>query len=158
MDADALARAVRRALDEGCRPFFVAATCGTTVPGAFDPLPDVADVAEEHGLWFHVDASYGGTVLLSERHRSLMEGVQRADSVTWNPHKMMGVPLACSATLMRRRGELLATHGMAADYLFHGDEGSSLDLGDGVRAGDLLQGFLYGKPSRALGRARLPQG
>jgi len=127
---DELERAIETAQRKGRRPFLVAATAGTTVPGAFDPLNAIADVAERHGLWMHVDASFGGTVLLSRKHRRFMDGVERADSVTWNPHKMMGMPLLCSATLMREKGRLAATNRMDADYLFHGAEGNSIDLGD----------------------------
>jgi glutamate decarboxylase len=100
------------------------------VAGAFDPLDRLADITERHGLWFHVDAALGGGVLFSERHRGLMKGVERADSVTWNPHKMMGVPLSCSATLMREPGSLCSTNGMDADYLFHGKPDQRYDLGD----------------------------
>lgn len=129
MDPEALDAAVVASRAAGRRPFFVGATAGTTVPGAFDPLSAIADVAERHGMWFHVDASYGGTVLFSRAHAALVEGIERADSVAWNPHKMMGVPLACSATLMREKGRLVATNGMNADYLFH-DGSSAWDLGD----------------------------
>ncbi len=124
-----LEQAIQEARDEGCHPFLVAATSGTTVAGAFDPLEELSDIARRHGLWLHVDASYGGTLLFSERRRPLLAGIERADSVAWNPHKMMGVPLSCAATLTRERGVLRATLGMGADYLFHGDDGA-WDLGD----------------------------
>ncbi len=127
---DALDLALDEATRRGDTPFFVAATAGTTVAGAFDPVDALADVTERHGVWLHVDASLGGTVLFSERHRALMRGVERADSVTWNPHKMMGVPLACSATLMREPGTLRAANGLNADYLFHGQSDACHDLGD----------------------------
>jgi glutamate/tyrosine decarboxylase-like PLP-dependent enzyme len=130
MIPEALELAVDEAVSRGGTPFFVAATAGTTVAGAFDPIDPIADVTERHGLWLHVDASLGGTVLFSERHRQLMAGVERAHSVTWNPHKMMGVPLACSATLMREPGSLRSTNGMGADYLFHGKSDACYDLGD----------------------------
>ena len=130
MRMDALESAVQDALAAGRQPFLVAATSGTTVPGAFDPLVDIADVCRRHDMWMHVDASYGGTVLLSRTHRHLMRGVELADSVTWNPHKLMGVPLACSATLMKRKGDLVATNGMGADYLFHDGPEAAPDLGD----------------------------
>jgi glutamate/tyrosine decarboxylase-like PLP-dependent enzyme len=102
------------------------------VAGAFDPLSAIGPIARSHGAWFHVDASYGGSVLFSAAHRHLMQGVELADSVTWNPHKMMGVPLTCSATLLRERGLLTRTFGMSADYLFHDPDGDkdSCDLGD----------------------------
>ncbi|HEV8599202.1 MAG TPA: pyridoxal-dependent decarboxylase [Gemmatimonadales bacterium] len=126
----ALERAISRARAEGKTPFLVVATSGTTVPGAFDPLEAIAEITERHGLWLHVDASFGGGVLFSQRHRRLMAGVERADSVTWNPHKMMGLPLVCSAILLREKGALEATNAMHADYLFHDAGGPSYDLGD----------------------------
>uniref|UniRef100_A0A8D0KVC4 Cysteine sulfinic acid decarboxylase n=1 Tax=Strix occidentalis caurina TaxID=311401 RepID=A0A8D0KVC4_STROC len=62
---------------------------------AFDPLGSIADICQRHGLWFHVDAAWGGSALLSAKHRS------EADSVAWNPHKMLTVGLQCSAFLLR---------------------------------------------------------
>jgi len=126
----ALEHAILQAKDEGRRPFLVAATAGTTVPGAFDPIEAISHLTERHRMWLHVDASYGGTVLFSRAHRQLMEGVSQADSVAWNPHKMMGVPLACAALLLREKGTLAATNGMNADYLFHGNDNASWDTGD----------------------------
>jgi glutamate/tyrosine decarboxylase-like PLP-dependent enzyme len=130
MIPEALERAIGKAHAEGRTPFMVVATSGTTVPGAFDPIDAIADITQRYGLWLHVDASFGGGVLFSQRHRHLMAGVERADSVTWNPHKMMGLPLTCSAILMREKGVLEATNGMHADYLFHESGGPTCDLGD----------------------------
>ena len=130
MRPDALEELVHETRAAGRQPFAVAATAGTTVAGAFDPVDALADVAEQHGLWLHVDASLGGSVLFSPTRRQLVAGIERADSVTWNPHKMMGVPLTCSATLLRQRGWLQETNGMNADYLFHGKDDVSYDLGD----------------------------
>ncbi len=121
---------VEEAIRAGKRPFMVAATAGTTVPGAFDPVDAIADIAKQHDLWLHVDGSYGGSVLFSAKHRQLLKGIERADSVTWNPHKMMGVPLSCAALLMKQPGALVATLGMNADYLFHADAEADWDLGD----------------------------
>ncbi|HED65529.1 MAG TPA: glutamate decarboxylase [Planctomycetes bacterium] len=125
-----LERCILEERRKGRTPFFVAATAGTTVPGAFDPIDEIANVAERHGLWMHIDGSYGGSVLLSRQHRHLMRGCERADSIAWNPHKMMGVPLSSSATLMRTKGSLVSTMGMNADYLFHEESDANWDLGD----------------------------
>lgn len=130
MDPAELDRAIHRARDNSRHPLMVVATAGTTVPGAFDPIEPIAEIATSHGVWLHVDASYGGGVLFSPAHRPLVEGIDRADSVTWNPHKMMGLPLTCSVLLMREQGVLEATNGMSADYLFHGAGGPTRDLGD----------------------------
>jgi glutamate/tyrosine decarboxylase-like PLP-dependent enzyme len=124
---------MQTAVDAGQHPFLVGCTSGTTVPGAFDQLDELVTIAKKHDAWVHVDASYGGSVLFSENHRHLMAGVERTDSVTWNPHKMMGVPLTCSATLMRQPGSLAGTLGMHAEYLFHSDpaeDASCCDIGD----------------------------
>ncbi len=130
MSPAALEERVAAVRAEGRTPFFVCATSGTTVPGAFDPIPALADVCAREQLWLHVDASYGGSVLVSRRHRHLAAGTERADSLTWNPHKMMGVPLACAALLTRHRGALAGAMGMNADYLFHEDSEPEHDLGD----------------------------
>ncbi|XP_054610879.1 glutamate decarboxylase 1 isoform X2 [Dunckerocampus dactyliophorus] len=85
-------------------PFYVNATAGTTLYGAFDPLPAIAEICQRHTLWMHVDASWGGGLLLSDRHRMKLQGIERAWSVTWNPHKMMSVPLQCSVMLIKKKG------------------------------------------------------
>jgi len=130
MRPEALERAIAEAKAAGRTPFLVAATVGTTVPGAFDPVGAIAEIARRDGLWLHVDGSYGGSVLFSRRHRGLVDGVELADSVAWNPHKMMGVPLACAALLVREPRTLVATLGMNADYLFHEDGSDDWNLGD----------------------------
>lgn len=75
------------------------AGAGTTVLGSFDPFEDIARVCEEHKLWFHVDGSWGGAVAFSRNQRWKLKGVEKADSVTVNPHKMLGVPVTCSFLL-----------------------------------------------------------
>lgn len=99
MVPQALDDAVRRVKAEGGLPFFVGATAGTTVTGAFDPFNAVADICQKHGLYMHVDGAWGAAVLLSASpgRRALMAGAGRADSFTWNAHKLMGAPLQCSA-------------------------------------------------------------
>ncbi len=110
----------------------VVATAGTTVYGAFDPINDIADVCVAHGLWLHVDAAWGGGVLVSRRHRHLMDGVERSDSLTWNPHKLLGAPQQCSVFLTKHEGLLQAAHSAQASYLFQPDKfyDVSYDTGD----------------------------
>ena len=116
-----LESALARDLEKGHRPILINATAGTTVAGAFDPIAEIADVANAHGIWLNIDGALGGSVVLSERHRHLVAGAERADSYVWNAHKMMGVPLSCSALLLAREG-LLARHlGESADYLFQSE-------------------------------------
>jgi len=118
---EALAAAIAADRAAGLRPFFVNATAGTTVRGAFDPLGELGDVARAAGLWFHVDAAFGGSLLLSPEHRRLLAGSERADSLAWDPHKMMGVPLQSSVLLLARRGLLARNLDESADYLFQAD-------------------------------------
>ncbi|XP_074058140.1 glutamate decarboxylase 1-like [Macrotis lagotis] len=106
----------------GLTPFCVSATAGTTVYGAFDPLDNIADICERHNLWMHVDAAWGGGLLMSKKHSSKLHGIKRANSVTWNPHKLMGVPLQCSVVLIREKGLLESCNNMCAEYLFQPDK------------------------------------
>ncbi|MDP6850311.1 MAG: aspartate aminotransferase family protein [Planctomycetota bacterium] len=130
MCPDALEGLVQDSIAEGFTPFMVSATCGTTMPGAFDPLNALADVCEKYSLWLHADAAFGGSVLFSEKYRGLMAGVERANSLSWNPHKTMGVPLSCSALLLPEKGRLKATNALDADYLFHDTAEACCDRGD----------------------------
>jgi glutamate/tyrosine decarboxylase-like PLP-dependent enzyme len=121
MCADDLRAWLTRDREEGLEPLFVNLTAGTTVLGAFDPLPELIEVAREHGLWVHVDGALGGSMLLSPRHRHLLAGLEQADSFTWDAHKTMGVPLTCSVCLVRERGVLMRHLADQADYLFQDD-------------------------------------
>ncbi len=127
-----LERQIALSLGRGESPFMVGATAGTTVLGAFDPLPEVAEICARHGLWLHVDGAGGGPAILSPRHRHLLDGVEAADSFAWDAHKLMGTSLMCSAFLTRHPGILQQVSSTTAgdtEYLFHaGDEGA-FDLG-----------------------------
>ncbi len=130
MRPDALRDEIRRAKNEGLTPFCVVSTSGTTVRGAFDSLMEIGQIAHDEGIWHHVDAAWGGSALFSNQLSSLMKGVELADSVCWDPHKMMGLPLICSAFLVKQP-EVLAkvcAHGNVAHYLFH-ENSRDYDLG-----------------------------
>lgn len=105
-------------------------TAGSVVRGAFDPLTEVSAVCKEHNMWFHVDAAWGGGCLLSPKHKYLMEGAHLADSMCWDAHKMMGVPLICSAFITTNLPLLkqVCSHTQEAHYLLHKDAGD-IDLG-----------------------------
>ncbi|KAJ8012020.1 hypothetical protein DPEC_G00064350 [Dallia pectoralis] len=127
-----LEKSIITAKNEGCVPIYVNATAGTTVFGAFDPIKVIADICESHGLWLHVDAAWGGGLLMSKKHRMKLQGIERAWSVTWNPHKMMGTPLQCSAILVKKKGLLQKCNQLCAEYLFQPDKhyDTSYDTGD----------------------------
>ncbi|XP_036394340.1 acidic amino acid decarboxylase GADL1-like [Megalops cyprinoides] len=128
-----LEKQVLRAKEEGALPFLVNATSGTTVLGAFDPLEDIADICQKYSLWLHVDACWGGAALLSQKHRHLLKGIHRANSVAWNPHKMLMAGLQCCAFMVRdKTGLLQRCHSAQASYLFQKDKfyDISYDTGD----------------------------
>jgi glutamate/tyrosine decarboxylase-like PLP-dependent enzyme len=104
---DALREEIERDLSAGNIPVCVAGAAGATSTGVVDPLDELADVAAEYGVWFHVDAAYGGALAMSEKHRVLLKGIERADSVTVDPHKWMFVPFAAGAVLVRDGGRVL---------------------------------------------------
>lgn len=98
---DELRRAIDEDLAAGKTPVCIAGAAGSTSSGVIDPIDELARVAAEYDLWFHVDAAYGGGLLFSEQHREKFRGIERADSVTIDPHKWMFVPFACGAVLVR---------------------------------------------------------
>lgn len=101
MNLDSCARAIETDRRAGRVPFMVVATAGTTGAGAIDPLPDLADLCARERLWLHVDAAWGGSALLSPRLRSLLAGIGRADSVTWDAHKWLSVPVGAGMFFCR---------------------------------------------------------
>jgi len=117
----------------GRRPFVLVGTAGTTNTGTIDPLADLAALADRQGVWFHVDAAYGGGFQLTERGRTKLRGIERADSVTVDPHKSLFLPYSTGLLLVRDVRSLRAAHGADADYLQDVDHDTGLpdyaDLG-----------------------------
>ncbi|MER5736255.1 MULTISPECIES: aspartate aminotransferase family protein [unclassified Streptomyces] len=116
MQSVVLAAELETCRAEGLVPMAVVATAGTTDFGSIDPLPEIATLAEEYGAWMHVDAAYGCGLLASLKRRHLLDGIERADSVTVDYHKSFFQPVSSSAILVRDRAALRhATY--HADYL-----------------------------------------
>jgi aromatic-L-amino-acid/L-tryptophan decarboxylase len=117
MDARAAAEMIRADRQAGLRPFLLAGSGGTTDTGTVDPLNALADLAEREHIWFHVDGAYGGFFGLTERGRNRLAGIERADSVTLDPHKTLFLPFGTGALVVRDRARLAAAHESTADYL-----------------------------------------
>lgn len=126
-----LDKEIEASKQRGETPFFVAATAVTTELGAIDPIDKMADIAEKHGIWLHVDGSWGGSMILSKKYKSLFKGLERANSFTWNPHKLMNIPLICSVVLINNRPGTLkkSLDAKDTDYIFHDNDNAAWDLG-----------------------------
>ncbi|XP_038130832.1 acidic amino acid decarboxylase GADL1-like [Cyprinodon tularosa] len=159
MIPSALEEQIKSAKNEGAVPFMVNATAGTTVLGAFDPIDEIADICEKYKMWLHVDACWGGAVILSNKHKHLMKGIQRVNSVAWNPHKMLMACLQCSAFLVRDKTRLLQhCHSARASYLFQQDKfyDLSYDTGDkSVQCSRKPDAFKFWLMWKALGTREL---
>ena len=116
---DALEEALATARRAGRHPVAVVASAGSTATGAFDPLEAVADFCARHGLWFHVDGAHGASAVLSPEHRARLRGIERADSVVWDAHKMMMMPALITAVLFRERERSFEAFAQEASYLFN---------------------------------------
>ena len=101
----------------GLQPFMVVASAGTTNTGSIDPLEPLADISERHGLWYHVDAAYGGAFLLTGRGRERLRGMHRADSVTLDPHKGLFLPYGTGSILVKDRDALVEAHELRGEYM-----------------------------------------
>jgi len=130
IDPVELESAILQSIARGEKPFFIGATCGTTELGAFDPLDQLVPIARKFDLWLHADGSWGGSAIMSPKYRHLFNGIEQCDSFSWNPHKLMNIPLICSVLLVREKGVLHdAFSTYDTSYIYHEDETSDYDLG-----------------------------
>lgn len=114
---------------EGRIPCCIVGVAGTTSTGVIDPLGDLAVIARESELWFHVDAAYGGTLAFSAKHKDKLRGITLADSITFDPHKWMFVPFACGAVLVRDGGGVLRdSFDMSPEYLSEDRGGADVEF------------------------------
>jgi aromatic-L-amino-acid decarboxylase len=104
---DLLRAALEKDRSEGRIPFCIVGMAGATSTGVIDPLPELASIARENDCWFHVDAAYGGGLAFSDKHKKKLNGIELANSITFDPHKWMFVPFACGTTLVRDGGNVL---------------------------------------------------
>jgi sulfinoalanine decarboxylase/sulfinoalanine decarboxylase/aspartate 1-decarboxylase len=129
MKPKALQNQIEEDLKQGFQPFFVNATAGTTVLGAFDDIEAIHHVTKNYkNLWLHVDGAYCGSVIFSKKYKHLVDGVEHADSFSFNAHKMLNVPLSCSILITKEKHNLKHSFACEADYLYQTD-GDEYNLG-----------------------------
>jgi sulfinoalanine decarboxylase/sulfinoalanine decarboxylase/aspartate 1-decarboxylase len=121
MEVTKLAQAIEEDIKKGLKPMMINLTAGTTVLGAFDAIEPVVKLAKTHNIWVHVDGAYCGSVLFSNRYRSLIKGIEQVDSFSFNAHKMLGTPLSCSIIVTRDKKHLHESFSNDASYLYQTD-------------------------------------
>ncbi|MGD0620405.1 MAG: pyridoxal-dependent decarboxylase [Bryobacteraceae bacterium] len=154
MRADALARLIEADLAAGLKPFCVVATAGTTSTTSVDPIPEISDIAELHGLWLHVDASYAGIAAIVPEFRDTLRGAERADSLVTNPHKWMFTPVDISAFYTRHPEVLRRAFSLVAEYLKTPDRAVNL-MDYGVQLGRRFRALKLWFVMRYFGRERI---
>ena len=117
MDAGHLADLVKRDIASGNTPTFVCATIGTTSSLAVDPIPEIADITESHGIWLHVDAAYLGSAAVCPEYRYLLDGVQRVNSYCFNPHKWLLTNFDCDLFYVANKADLVSALTFTPEYL-----------------------------------------
>ncbi len=136
MDASKLKKTIADDLALGFRPLCVVATLGTTGSTSVDPLGDIAKVCEQAGIWLHVDAAYGGSALLLPEYRWMIDGIEKADSFVFNPHKWMFTNFDSSAYFVKDKESLIRTFEILPEYLKTASRGLVNDYRDwGIQLG-----------------------
>jgi L-2,4-diaminobutyrate decarboxylase len=116
---DRIPASLARVRESGRRPMALVANACSTALGLYDRLREIGSVCREHGVWLHVDGAHGASALLGPRTRSLLDGVDLADSLVWDAHKLLRTPTLCAAVLFRDARRLDAAFKQEASYLFH---------------------------------------
>jgi len=122
MDISALKEAYQQCRHQNVKPFAVTASAGCTPTGSVDPLIEIGTFCREHDLWFHVDGAHGASALLSSKFKPMLAGIELADSVVWDGHKLLYMPAAVSAVLFRKAEHSYAAFAQEASYLFSAED------------------------------------
>jgi len=142
MRPEALAEMITADLSKGLKPFCVVPTIGTTSSTSVDPLSQIAEIADRHNLWLHVDAAYAGPAAILDEHRHILNGIERADSIVLNPHKWLFTPFDLSVLYCRHMDLLRRAFSLVPEYLRTPEQ-------DKVRSGSDY-GVQLGRRFRAL--------
>ena len=158
MIADHLDTLIQNDIANGFTPFFVNATAGTTVLGAFDDVAAISELCKKHDLWLHVDGAYCGGVIFSRQYKHLLRHLELSDSFSVNAHKMLGTPLSCSIIVTQHKAQLHHSFSNEADYLYQTD-GDDFNLGKTSmqcgRRNDALKIWTLWKSVGTLGLERI---
>jgi glutamate/tyrosine decarboxylase-like PLP-dependent enzyme len=127
LDPRILEQTIAADLASGKKPFCVVATAGTTNTGAVDDIVATSHICRRYDLWLHLDGAYGGSAIFSDQHRSLLRGIEQADSITIDPHKWMAMPLAAGVILTCHPKVLERAFAVAAPYMPKASESKGLD-------------------------------
>lgn len=143
MDIEQLKNTIKADIAEGLIPFVVVASAGTTNTGSVDPLPEIASLCQNYGIWMHVDGAYGASVLLTKKYKYLLKGIEAADSISWDAHKWLFQTYGCGMVLVKNKANLINTFHTHPEYL------KDLEAKEGqVNYGDM--GMELTRPTRGL--------
>jgi glutamate/tyrosine decarboxylase-like PLP-dependent enzyme len=147
-----LEKSIEKAKADGYTPICITATAGTTVFGAYDDIEECSRLCKKYDMWLHIDGAWGGSIVLTSDYKNHMKGIEKADSITWNPHKLMGIPQQCSAMILNGAHKTLLKecHSSEATYLFQKDKANAeYDTGDTTiqcgRRNDILKLWMMWK-------------
>jgi L-2,4-diaminobutyrate decarboxylase len=115
-------------LDDGKKPIALIANACSTPVGVYDPLNEIADFCIENNIWFHVDGAHGASALLSDKYKERLKGIEKADSLVWDAHKLLQTPSLCAALLVKEHDNLEKAMDHNASYLFHEKEQQGIDF------------------------------
>lgn len=151
-----LQQAIQNDKQEGLVPFIVIATAGTTNAGVIDPLPELATICQEEDVWLHVDGAFGASVLLSSNHAHLLEGIEQADSITWDAHKWLFQSYSCAMLLVKDKTDLLRSFSETPEYLEDASENEHINTWDlGLDLSRPARGVKLWLSLQALGTKKL---
>lgn len=155
MDVSKLEQLIQQDKAAGLHPWLITASAGTTDTGAVDPIDAIAELARQYDLWLHVDAAYGGFLLLCEEGRQVLRGLEKAHSLVLDPHKGMFLPYGSGAVLVRDVRWLAQAHAYEADYMqdARGDEGQYSPADLSLELSRPFRGLRFWLPLKLFGLA-----